>query len=80
MQHYLLLYHLKDDYLERRPMFREAHLELAKQAVASGELVIGGALADPPDMVVLFFAADSPGPAERFAQEDPYVQLSLIHI
>src|SRR5690606_22440576 len=31
VRHYLLIYHLKDDYLERRPRFRSEHLGLAKE-------------------------------------------------
>src|SRR5690606_27817043 len=73
MPHYLLIYHLKDDYLERRPQFRAAHLELAKESVAMGDLVIGGALAEPADLGILWFKGESAAAAERFAQSDPYV-------
>ena len=76
--HYLLLYHLTDDYLERRPQFRADHLALAREAVARGEMVLAGALADPADMAVLFFQGDSPEVAERFAQADPYVKNGLV--
>lgn len=78
MQHYLLFYQLVDDYLERRPQFREEHLRLAKEAVARGEIVLAGALADPADMAVLLFRGDSPEVAERFAQADPYVRHGLV--
>lgn len=78
MQHYLLMYHLKDDYLERRSQFREAHLALARESAIRGDLVVAGALADPPDMAVLFFKGESPAVAERFAQEDPYVLNGLV--
>ncbi|HEX7039745.1 MAG TPA: YciI-like protein [Trueperaceae bacterium] len=76
--HYLLFYHLVDDYLERRPQFREAHLALAKEAEARGEIVLAGALADPADMAVLLFQGDSPAAAERFARSDPYVKNGLV--
>ncbi len=76
--HYLLIYHLVDDYLERRPQFREAHLGLAKEAASRGEIVLAGALADPPDMAVLLFQGDSPEVAERFARADPYVKNGLV--
>ena len=77
MQHYLLTYHLAPDYLERRPLFREAHLALAREAVARGELVLGGAL-DPADRAVLLFAGEDAGAAERFAAGDPYVLSGLV--
>ena len=60
MKHYLLIYHLAPDYLAHRPQFREAHLALAKAAVARGELLLGGAL-DPADRAVLLFAGEGAG-------------------
>jgi len=77
MKHYLLTYHLAPDYLERRPQFREAHLALAREAVARGELLLGGAL-DPADRAVLLFAGEDAGAAERFAERDPYVLSGLV--
>ena len=53
MAHYLLIYELADDYLERRPEFRGLHLEHAWAAQARGELVLAGALAEPADQAVL---------------------------
>lgn len=76
--HYLLMYDVADDYLERRAEFRNAHLQLAWQAVERGELVLGGALADPVDGAVLLFQGDSPEVAEKFARADPYVANGLV--
>lgn len=76
--HYLLLYDVVDDYVERRAAWRGAHLALARAAVDRGELVLGGALADPPDGAVLLFRGDSPEAAERFAAADPYVVNGLV--
>jgi uncharacterized protein YciI len=76
--HFLLLYELATDYLERRGAFREAHLTLAWQAEERGDLVLAGALADPPDRAVFLFRADSPVPAEAFAAADPYVKNGLV--
>lgn len=77
MKHFLLIYHLAPDYLARRPEFREAHLALAKEAVARGELLLGGAL-DPADRAVLLFAGEDAAVAERFAARDPYVTEGLV--
>ena len=71
--HYLLFYEASDDYEERRKPFREAHIKYAREAVARGELVLGGALANPVDGAVLLFAGNSPSVAENFAKSDPYV-------
>lgn len=71
--HYLLFYDVVDDYMQRRVEFRGLHLAHAQRAVERGELVLGGALADPPDRAVLLFRGDSPRAAEAFATADPYV-------
>jgi heme-degrading monooxygenase HmoA/uncharacterized protein YciI len=71
--HYLLFYEVGEDYASRRAEFREAHLEKAWKASERGELVLGGALANPLDGAVLLFRGNSPEVAERFAKADPYV-------
>ncbi len=71
--HYLLFYEVGEGYVSRRAEFREEHLEKAWQASERGELILGGALADPVDGAVLLFQGDSPEVAERFARTDPYV-------
>ncbi len=76
--HFLLMYDLASDYMERRPAFRDEHLRLCWQAVDRGELVLGGALADPPDVAILLFQGESPEAAEAFAGADPYVRNGLV--
>ena len=78
MKHFVLLYDLQPDYLERRGQFRDAHLALAWQAAARGELLLGGALADPADAAILLFRAESSAPVEAFVQKDPYVVNGLV--
>jgi uncharacterized protein YciI len=73
--HYLLIYELAPDYLERRGAFRDEHLKLAWQAEG---IVLGGALAEPSDRAVLLFEGDSPDAAKRFANADPYVRNGLV--
>ncbi|WP_036173141.1 YciI-like protein [Massilia sp. 9096] len=76
--HYLLTYDLAPDYLERRGEFRNEHLQLAWDAQECGEMLIAGALTDPADTALLLFSGDTPEPAERFAQADPYVTHGLV--
>ena len=76
--HWLLLYDVVDDYLERRVPLRDAHLALARDAHERGELVMAGALADPADGAVLVFSADDASVAEAFARNDPYVKAGLV--
>lgn len=71
--HWLLLYDLPDDYLERRGPLRDEHLGLVREAHERGELVMAGAVADPADLAVLVFRGDTPKAAEAFAAGDPYV-------
>jgi len=76
--HWLLLYDLVDDYLDRRAPLRDEHLGLARAAHERGELVMAGALADPADRAVLVFKGDDASVAESFAAADPYVNNGLV--
>jgi uncharacterized protein YciI len=78
MAHFLLIYELADDYLERRPAFRGEHIGLAWAAAERGELVLGGALADPADHALLLFEGETSAAAESFAKTDPYVTNGLV--
>lgn len=74
--HYLLLYEVVDNYVERRTPFRQQHLALAGKAVQQGELLLGGALDEPADGAVLLFRSQEA--ADSFAKSDPYVHNGLI--
>ncbi len=76
--HYVLFYDYVHDYLERRSGLRDAHLVLARAAVERGELLLGGAFADPADGGMLLFSGSSPAVAENFAKADPYVTKGLV--
>lgn len=76
--HYLLIYDLCSDYLERRAALRDEHLKLAWAAVARGELLLGGALGEPTDNAMLLFAGETPAAAQAFANADPYVREGLV--
>jgi len=78
MKHYLLFYDVGEDYVQRRAALRSLHLEKAWAAHERGELVLGGALANPVDGAVLLFKGDSPQVAEAFARADPYVTNGLV--
>lgn len=78
MKHFLLFYELGADYLDRRSEFRSSHLKHAWDAHGRGELIVAGALADPPDSAVLMFKGEDPSAAEAFARADPYVINGLV--
>ena len=76
--HFILFYDAVEGYAEKRIPFRKAHLEYAQKFVDRGELVLGGALANPVDRSVLLFKGSSPAVAENFAKNDPYVLNGLV--
>lgn len=76
--HYLLIYDLADDYLERRAEWRTPHLKLAWEAQQRGELVLAGALAEPADQAILMFQCETAEPVRLFAAKDPYVTHGLV--
>lgn len=76
--HYLLIYEVGQDFVARRGQFRDEHLTLAWEAVERGELVVGGALADPVDSAMLLFETSDPLTVEAFARADPYVLHGLV--
>ncbi len=71
--HYLLFYEAADDYVSKRAPFREEHLRKGWEASERGELILGGAFANPTDGAMLLFQGETPEVAERFARADPYV-------
>lgn len=78
MKHWLLFYDAADDYAAKRAPHRALHLEKVRAAAARGELVLGGALADPIDGSVLLFKAESRETVEAFVREDPYVVQGVV--
>ncbi len=78
MAYFAMIYDLVDDYMARRGAFREQHLKMAADAHTRGELMLGGAFADPPDKALLIFRANDSKVAESFARNDPYVLNGLV--
>jgi uncharacterized protein YciI len=78
MQYYALIYHVVDDYITRRSQYRDEHLQLANDAHARGELVLGGAFADPPDKALLVWYVADKSVIEDFVSKDPYVKNGIV--
>lgn len=76
--HYLLFYDYVENAVERRAPFREEHLRLAREAVGRGELLMGGAFADPVDGAALVFRAEDASVVEAFVRRDPYVTNGVV--
>jgi len=79
MPYYALIYELVDDYMERRAAFRAEHLKLAADSHARGELLMGGAFAEPADKALLIFRAEDRSVPETFVREDPYALNGLVN-
>lgn len=79
MAYFVLRYDaVVDDYVNRRAPFREAHLGLIRDAKARHEVVMAGAVGDPPDGAIIVFRGDSADAATAFAHNDPYVTQGLV--
>ena len=78
MPYFALIYHVGENYIERRTPFRPEHLRLARESHERGEMVMGGAFADPPDKGLLIFRGADRSVAEKFAKNDPYVLNGLV--
>jgi uncharacterized protein YciI len=76
--HYILFYDYIEGIADKRGPHRAAHFAHLNKSYNAGEIVLAGALADPIDGAVIIFRTSSPDAAERFAQNDPYVQNGLV--
>lgn len=76
--HFLLFYEFIPEYLQRRGEYRAEHLRLAWAAHERGELILGGALAEPADGAVVLFETADERAVRAFAEADPYVTSGLV--
>ena len=77
MPYFALTYDVVEDFANKRMPFRPAHLKEVRDAQARGELVMAGALGEPPGALLIFRATDR-SVAENFAKADPYVNEGLV--
>ena len=78
MNYYVLVYDVVEDYVTKRSPFREEHLRLAREAQKRGDLILGGAFADPVDQALLVFRSEDRAAVEAFVRKDPYVNNGLV--
>lgn len=77
MPYFALIYDVVDDFANQRTPFRPAHLQEVRDAQTRGELIMAGALGEPPGALLVFRGADK-SVAEHFATNDPYVKAGLV--
>lgn len=78
MGYYVLTYEVVENFAARRTLYRERHLRLVRDAHAKGQLLLAGAVGDPPGHALLVFRSPDRTAAEAFAQNDPYVREGLV--
>ena len=76
--YFALSYRVVPEYVSRRGEFRAEHLALAWAAHDRGELLLGGALAEPVDATLLVWRCADKTPIEAFVAADPYVRNGLV--
>jgi len=78
VKYWVLFYEVVEDMINKRVPYREEHLRLIREGHGRGEILMAGAVGDPPDGAVLVFRAASPDVAEKFVRDDPYVKNGLV--
>ena len=78
MEYLVLEYAYSDDYMERRGLYRDRHLELIGEAVARGEVAMAGPLTDPYDRALIVWAGGTRDAIEEFVKADPYVSGGIV--
>ena len=76
--YFILFYSYVENIIERRIPYREEHLSLAKACVERGELILGGAFAEPIDGAAIVFHVETKEAVEAFVAKDPYVTNGLV--
>lgn len=74
----MLRYTYVPNVLELRKPFRNDHLAHAFKAKEKGDLILGGAFANPTDGAAFVFQTDDPELIKEFIQKDPYVINGLV--
>jgi uncharacterized protein len=73
-----LTYDYVPDMLERRVPHRGPHLALVAAWHERGEIVVAGALGNPPHGALFAFDVADPARIEDFIAADPYVEAGLV--
>jgi uncharacterized protein len=75
---YILFYEYVDDMIDRRGPYRQDHLEHIQAHHSEGNIVMAGALGDPPHGGAIVFRGLGPEGIEVFVNDDPYFKASLV--
>jgi uncharacterized protein YciI len=75
---HILQYDYVCDALEKRKPHRQAHLAFIAKQVQNGNVVLGGAVDNPPTGGLIIFRNLSSNDIEQLAQQDPYVTNGIV--
>ena len=75
---YVLQYDYIPDVLEKRGPYRQGHLDLANQMIATGTCWSGGPYTEGGEPTGAFFFFTSHQAAQDFVQQDPYVTNGIV--
>jgi uncharacterized protein YciI len=76
--HHLLLYEYVENMVDRRGPYREAHLERIHAQRDAGNVVMAGALGNPPTGGAIAFKGLERAEIEKFVHADPYFEAGLV--
>jgi uncharacterized protein YciI len=76
--YFIVFYDYVENVIERRAPYREAHLSVVKEYVDRGDVVLGGAFANPADGAAIVFRVENRSIVEEFVKRDPYVVNKLV--
>ncbi len=76
--HHILFYDYVEDMSERRGPYREAHLARVAAEREAGNVLIAGALGDPPHGAAIVFRGVDREAIAAFVAGDPYVEAGLV--
>jgi uncharacterized protein YciI len=75
---YILFYEYVDDMIDRRGPYRDDHLEHIRSHLSEGNILMAGALGDPPTGGAIVFRGFGPEGIEVFVNDDPYFKAGLV--
>jgi uncharacterized protein YciI len=75
---HVLQYDYVSNALEKRKPHRQAHLAFMDKHVKSGNVILGGAVDNPPTGGLIIFRNLSANDIEQVAQQDPYVTNGVV--
>jgi hypothetical protein len=78
MKYFALSYEVVENFAERRMPFRESHLKMVRDGHERGDVVMAGALGDPPEKALIVFRVADIETVENFARADPYVMNGVV--